>query len=71
MLQRFFKGDYPRRRKLDLVVAAGSTHVGELLGLADIDVQIPLTRVLSHYLTFLDLYSRLDEEPAAVLKLVH
>ena len=71
IFQRFLQGELDGRRQDDLVVGARGAHVGELLGLADVDVQVALTGVLADDHAAVDFLARLDKEAAAVQELVH
>ena len=53
-----------------LLVGAGGTDVGELLGLADIDDEVVVVDVFADDLTHIDVLTGVDEELATVLQLV-
>jgi len=55
---------------LDLVVGTAGTHVGEFLGLGDVDDEVFLLGVLADDLSAIDILLREDEEASAVLQLV-
>ena len=71
ILQRFLKGEFDCRRENDLFVTTRCPDVGELLGLADIDIEIPFPGMLADNLASVNLLARLYEEPAAIEKLIH
>ena len=71
VLQCLLQGELDGGGQDDLLVRPGSAHVGELLGLADVDVQIPLAGVLAHDHAAVDLLTGLHEKAAAVQQLVH
>ena len=71
VLQRLLQGELDGRGQDDLLVGPGSAHVRELLGLADVDVQVPFAGVLADDHAAVDFLAGLDEEAAAVQQLVH
>ena len=71
VFKRFLEGELDGRREYNLLVGSGGAYVGELLGLADVDVQISLSGMFSHNLSCIDVLSRLNEEPAPVEQFVH
>ena len=71
ILQSLLEGELDGRRQHHLLVGAGCPHIGQFLGLADVDGQIARPGVLADHLTGIDLLARIDEEAAAVLELIH
>ena len=71
ILQSLLEGELDGGRQDHFLVTSGSADVGELLGLADVDVQVALAGVLSEHLAAVDLLAGFDEETAAVEQLVH
>ena len=71
VLQSLLKRELYGGREDYLLVRSGGAHVGELLGLADVDVQVPFPCVLADYLPAVVLLARLHEEAAAVQQLVY
>ena len=71
ILKRFLKRELDCRWQNNLLIRPCGTHVGKLLGLADIDVEVTVPRVFTHDLARLDILTRLHEEATAVQKLVH
>src|SRR5215210_5337575 len=68
VLQGVFEGHLAHGRQVEGVVGAGGAHVGELLVLAHVDVQVVLATVLAHDHADVHLGCRRDEEAAALLK---
>src|SRR5690606_23388641 len=54
----------------DVIVAAGSPHVSQLLALYQIDHQIIITDMFAYDLTLINLDARLNKEPSAILQLI-
>ena len=71
VFEHLFEGHPDGRRKGYLLVRTCGSHVGEFLGLADIDVQVPFPGMLPDYLAAIDLLSWFDKELAPVQELVH
>ena len=53
-----------------LFVCTRSTHVGELLGLADVDDEVVVVNMLTYNLTHIDILAWIDEELTTVLQFV-
>ena len=71
ILQGLLQGELDGRRQEDLLIGTGSAHVRELLGLADVDIQVAFAGVLADDHAAIDFLAGLDEETAAVQQLVH
>src|SRR6185369_2424690 len=66
--QRLLQGQKTRRSQFDGIVCAGGTHVGQLLALAGVDVQVVVLVVLADDHATIDLDAGTDEKGAAGLK---
>ena len=71
ILKHFFEGHLDGRREDNLLITSCRTHVGELLGLADIHIQVSVPSVLSHNLSSVNFFTRVHEELASVEEFVH
>ena len=70
VFQCLFERKDLRRGDRGLVIRPRSAHVGELLGLGDVDRDVVLARVLADHLPLVDLIHRADEEASAILQFV-
>ena len=71
ILKHFLERHLDCRRKDDLIVTSRCTYVGEFLCLADIDIEVTVTCVLSYDHTHVDFLARIHEELASVEEFVH
>ena len=71
ILKTFLKTHYDLRYHTSLLVRATGTHIGELLGLGNVDYEVVVVNMFAHYLTAVNLFTRIDEELATILKLVN
>src|SRR5215210_3286957 len=73
VLTDIFEGIFERKlahgREVEGVVGAGGADVGELLVLADVDVEVVLTAILANDHADVDFGRWSDKEAAALLKL--
>src|SRR5262249_32680666 len=69
-LETLFEVHDPRRRELDALVRRRRAHVGELLFLRDVDVEVVVARVLADDLSLVHLLARADEHHPARLQVV-
>ena len=70
ILQRVLKAEDYGRSQRYLVVATRSTHIRQLLALADVDGQVTFLRVLTDDLTGVDFFLWSDEEATTALEVV-
>ena len=71
IFEHFLERHLDWRREDNLLVTAGRTDVRQLLGLADIDIQVAVTGMLTHNFSHIYFLSRINEELASVQKFVH
>jgi hypothetical protein len=69
-LQALLEVHGARRRELDAVVRRGGAHVGELLFLGDVDVEVVVAAILADDLALVDRLARPHEHRAARLQIV-
>merc|ERR1719454_1481844 len=69
ILDGVLEGELHRRRRLRLLIRARRAHVGQLLRLADVDLEVVLLGVDADDLVLVHLVARLGEERATVLHL--
>src|SRR5882757_5957444 len=69
-LQRLLERERAGRDQADQVVRAGSSHVGQLLRLRGVDVEVIATRALADDHALVELVGRRNEERAALLEVL-
>ena len=62
ILKTFLKTHYDLRYHTSLLVRATGTHIGELLGLGNVDYEVIVVNMFAHYLTAVNLFTRINEE---------
>jgi len=67
-LQGLFQGHLSGSIQTHGLLGGGGAHVGDVLLLADVDIQVIGPTVLANDHSGVDLFARLDEEDAAVLQ---
>ena len=69
VIDRLLKGEFARRSEDDVLIAARSADVGELLGFGRIHDEIVVARVFPDNHPFIHFIARLDKERAALLEI--